>query len=134
VLERYGVPSERYADFAILRGDPSDELPGVQGVGEVTARALVTTYPSLDDLLEDAAGDEPKPGPLRGKPALRARLREAASYIEAMRRLVPVNAAAPLSVWAGERDDASLAAMGDALNLRGPTLRLRAALDSAGAH
>jgi 5'-3' exonuclease len=133
VLERYGVPSARYADFAILRGDPSDELPGVQGVGEVTARALVAAYPSLDDLLEDAQRGDPRPGPLRGKPALRARLREASSYVAAMRRLVPVNADAPLSVWAGERDDTSLAAMGDELNLRGPVQRLRAALDSAGA-
>ena len=55
VLAKYGVPADRYADFAILRGDPSDGLPGVRGVGEKTARALVNAYPSLDALLEDAA-------------------------------------------------------------------------------
>src|SRR6185436_18958705 len=55
VLEKYGVPADRYAEFAILRGDPSDELPGVRGVGEKTARALIETYGSLDELLEDAA-------------------------------------------------------------------------------
>ncbi len=56
VLAKYGVPASRYAEFAILRGDPSDELPGVKGVGEKTALALVQTYASLDELLADAAG------------------------------------------------------------------------------
>ena len=41
VLAKYGVPAEHYADFAVLRGDPSDGLPGVPGVGEKTAAALV---------------------------------------------------------------------------------------------
>ncbi len=40
VLAKYGVPASRYAEFAILRGDPSDDLPGVRGVGEKTALAL----------------------------------------------------------------------------------------------
>jgi 5'-3' exonuclease len=132
VLERYGVPASRYAEFAILRGDPSDHLPGVPGVGEKTARALISAYPSLDALLEDAAAERPRPGPLAGKPALRARLREAAGYVEAMQRLVPVNAEAPVDRWSGERDDAALAALADELGIRGPVTRLRAALDSVG--
>src|SRR3989442_6986519 len=41
VRETYGVPASRYAEFAMLRGDPSDGLPGVRGVGGRTARALV---------------------------------------------------------------------------------------------
>ena len=95
VLEKYEVPASRYADFAILRGDPSDELPGVRGVGEKTARELVNAYGSLDELLDDADAKEPRPGPLKGKPALRARLRESRDYVDAMLRLVPVNAEAP---------------------------------------
>ena len=39
VLAKYGVPASRYAEFAILRGDPSDDLPGVRGVGAKTALA-----------------------------------------------------------------------------------------------
>jgi 5'-3' exonuclease len=132
VREVYGVPAHRYVDFAILRGDPSDDLPGVRGVGEKTARALVLTYPTLDELLADASATEPRPGPLKGKPALRARLRDAADYIATMRRLVPVNADAPLDLWSGGRDDAALSALADGLGLRGPIQRLRAALDSAG--
>jgi 5'-3' exonuclease len=133
VLAKYGVPASRYVDFAILRGDPSDALPGVRGVGEKTARALVNAYDSLDELLADAARPSPRPGPLKGKPALRARLIEAAAYIDAMRRLVPVNAIAPLTVWSGERDDAALKALADEHSLKGPVQRLLAALDSAGA-
>ena len=134
VVERYGVPADRYADFAILRGDPSDELPGVHGVGEKTARALIGAYATLDDMLDDARRANPAPGPLRGKPALRARLREASAYIDDMRRLVPVNAAAPVSVWAGERDDRTVLAKADEVNVKGAVQRVLAALDSAGAH
>jgi 5'-3' exonuclease len=129
VMERYGVPASRYAEFAILRGDPSDDLPGVRGVGEKTARALVQTYASLDELLADAATAEPRPGPLRGKPALRARLRESVEYVAAMQRLVPINATPPLDRWQGERDDAGLEQLADELAIRGPVRRLRAALD-----
>ena len=133
VLEKYGVPADRYAEFAILRGDPSDELPGVRGVGEKTARALIQTYGSLDELLEDATAEEPRPGPLRGKPALRARLREDADYVGAMQRIVPVNAVAPVDRWRGERDDDSLNELAEELGVKGPVQRLRAALDSTAA-
>ena len=130
VLERYGVPADRYAEFAILRGDPSDHLPGVPGIGEKTARALIQAYGSLEDLLDDAVSDEPRPGPLKGKPALRTRLRNSVDYIAAMERLVPVNAEAPLDRWSGEREDDALRELADELGVRGPVTRLRAALDS----
>ena len=51
VARRYGIPGRGYADFAVLRGDPSDGLPGVTGVGDKTAAALVTRFGSLDALL-----------------------------------------------------------------------------------
>jgi 5'-3' exonuclease len=130
VLQKYGVPASRYAEFAILRGDPSDTLPGVPGVGEKTARALIQAYDSLEELLDDAEADEPKPGPLKGKPALRARLRESRDYVGKMQRLVPVNIEAPVDRWRGERDEDSLRALADELGVRGPAQRLRAALDS----
>jgi 5'-3' exonuclease len=132
VLAKYGVPASRYAEFAILRGDPSDALPGVAGVGEKTARALVEVYGSLDELLDDASSDEPKAGPLRGKPALRARLRDARDYVAAMRRLVPIESDAALEVWSGRRDDGALRTLADEHGFRGPVVRLLAALDSVG--
>jgi 5'-3' exonuclease len=130
VLEKYGVPASRYVEFAILRGDPSDGLPGVPGVGEKTARALIQAYDSLEELLDDAERDEPHPGPLKGKPAVRARLRESRDYVAAMQRLVPVNVEAPVDRWHGERDDDALRALAEELGLRGPAQRLRAALDA----
>lgn len=132
VLEKYGIPASRYAEFAILRGDPSDELPGVKGIGEKTARALIQTYGSLDELLADAANDEPRPGPLKGKPALRVRIREAQDYVAAMRKLVPIEVGCPVEVWAGSRDDGALRSMAEEHGLRGSVVRLIAALDSTG--
>ena len=47
VTAKYGIPGRAYADFATLRGDPSDGLPGVSGVGDKTAAALITRYGDL---------------------------------------------------------------------------------------
>jgi 5'-3' exonuclease len=55
LLARYGVAPEQYADFATLRGDPSDGLPGVAGIGEKTAASLLRTFGTLEELLEAAA-------------------------------------------------------------------------------
>src|SRR5207245_10995899 len=48
---KYGIPGDRYFDYAVLRGDPSDGLPGVRGIGEKTASDLLRKYGSLDALL-----------------------------------------------------------------------------------
>ena len=58
VLEKYGLPPARYPDFAALRGDPSDNLPGIPGVGEKTAAKWINQYGSLDELA--ARADEVK--------------------------------------------------------------------------
>jgi DNA polymerase-1 len=52
IEERTGVTAEQYPEYAALRGDPSDNLPGVPGVGEKTAAKLVTTYGSLEGIFE----------------------------------------------------------------------------------
>jgi 5'-3' exonuclease len=52
VERRYGIPGRAYGDFAILRGDPSDGLPGVPGIGEKTAAQLVRRYGSLDGVIK----------------------------------------------------------------------------------
>ncbi|MBV9918139.1 MAG: flap endonuclease [Solirubrobacterales bacterium] len=53
VMRRYDVPGRRYADFAILRGDPSDGLPGLKGVGSVTAAAMIRRYGDIDAILRE---------------------------------------------------------------------------------
>jgi DNA polymerase-1 len=69
VQDKYGLTPEQYPDFAALRGDPSDNLPGIPGVGEKTATKWITEYGSLSGLV-DHVGD------IRGKTgdALRAAL------------------------------------------------------------
>ena len=54
VLDKYGLTPEQYPDFAALRGDPSDNLPSVPGVGEKTATKWIQEYGNLDALLENA--------------------------------------------------------------------------------
>jgi 5'-3' exonuclease len=53
VTRRYGIPGRRYADFAILRGDPSDGLPGLKGVGAVTAAGMIRRYGDIAGVLRD---------------------------------------------------------------------------------
>jgi 5'-3' exonuclease len=52
VARRYSIPGRAYADYAILRGDPSDGLPGIAGVGDKKAAELVTRYRSVAAMLE----------------------------------------------------------------------------------
>ncbi len=55
VVERFGVPPEQLLDVRALVGDPSDNIPGVKGIGEKGAAALITEYGTLEALLERAA-------------------------------------------------------------------------------
>ncbi|MBS9371985.1 5'-3' exonuclease [Rhodococcus sp. B50] len=89
VADRYGVPAARagaaYAELAALRGDPSDGLPGVKGVGEKTAAALLQQYGSLD-AVRAAALDESS-SLAKG---MRVKLAAAADYLDAAMPVVRV--------------------------------------------
>jgi len=85
VRAKYGVDAHQYADFATLRGDTSDGLPGVAGVGDKTAATLLTRFGSVAAIVE-AAGDPDSdmgPGP-RGK------IKAAADYLAVAPRVVAV--------------------------------------------
>lgn len=123
VEAKYGIPPSRYADFAILRGDPSDELPGVPGVGEKTARALMQAYPSVEAILEEAGGTATRK-PLKGSPGLKARLVGATDYIAAMRDIVPIRTDLELKVQRGAADDRAIHALASRHRLKGPVGRL----------
>ncbi|MHA6804765.1 5'-3' exonuclease [Salinifilum ghardaiensis] len=108
LAERYGLTTARagadYADVAVLRGDPSDGLPGVAGVGEKTAARLITEFGSLEALLAAAGGPAPaRTGRSALTPRLRAKLAEAAEYLAAAPSVVRVVRDADAVV---DRDDA----------------------------
>lgn len=97
VAEQYGVPVDRagpaYAELALLRGDPSDGLPGVPGVGEKTAATLLAQHGSLEQIV--AAAEDPKSKMAKG---LRTKLKSATDYIEAAEKVVRVATDAPVTI------------------------------------
>lgn len=76
VRTKYGIEPQRYADFAALRGDTSDGIPGVPGVGEKTAATLVNAYASLGDL--SAAATDPASALTKGQ---RSKVTAATDYL-----------------------------------------------------
>jgi 5'-3' exonuclease len=97
VSARYGIPGRAYADFAVLRGDPSDGLPGVAGIGDKTAAALVSRFGSLDPMLVALETESDA-----GFPAgTRTKLRGALDYLRAARVVVATRTDVPI----GDIDD-----------------------------
>jgi 5'-3' exonuclease len=136
VAEHYGVPADRagpaYAELALLRGDPSDGLPGVPGVGEKTAATLLAQHGSLEQIL--AAVHDPKSKMAKG---LRAKLLGAVDYIEAAGQVVRVATDAPVTL-STPTDGLPLAAahpkrtakLATALGVGSSIARLQKALDA----
>ena len=60
VMEKAGVPPSKYVDYAAMRGDTSDNLPGVPGVGEKTAAKLIQSYGDIEGILANAHEQSPK--------------------------------------------------------------------------
>ena len=68
VRARYGIPASAYVDYAIMRGDASDGLPGVAGIGDKTAASLLNSYGSLEGILAAASDAHTKiSGSVRSK-------------------------------------------------------------------
>ncbi|NLG55482.1 MAG: 5'-3' exonuclease [Rhodococcus sp.] len=97
VADKYGVPRERagdaYAELALLRGDPSDGLPGVKGVGEKTASDLLIRYTSLDGVR--AAARDDTSALAKG---VRAKLIAASDYLDVALPVVRVARDAPVEM------------------------------------
>jgi 5'-3' exonuclease len=60
VQQKYGIPAAAYVDYATMRGDASDGLPGVAGIGDKTAASLLNSYGNLEGILAAASGPKPK--------------------------------------------------------------------------
>jgi 5'-3' exonuclease len=123
ITRRYGIPGRAYGDFALLRGDPSDGLPGVAGIGEKTAARLVAEHGSLDAIL--SAQGLP--------PAVARRLDAGREYLAAARRVVLPVATVPLAAVSlalprEPADRATLAALAKEHGLETPLRRVEQAL------
>ncbi len=117
ITARYGIPGRAYADFALLRGDPSDGLPGAAGIGEKTAAALIARHGSVTGVLAAAADPESS---MRGD--LRRNLTAARDYLTATDPVVRVatDVAVPVlddRLPATPHDPAAIVTLADALDL-----------------
>ncbi|MEU6290069.1 5'-3' exonuclease [Streptomyces sp. NPDC046988] len=122
--EKYGVDGRGYADLALLRGDPSDGLPGVAGIGEKTAAKLLAEFGDLAGIR--AAVDDPK---AKLTPSQRKRLTEAGPYLDVAPQVVRVADDVPLPDVAttlphGPRDATALDALAARWGLGGSLHRL----------
>jgi 5'-3' exonuclease len=126
VAAKTGVPPERYVDLAILRGDPSDGLPGVAGVGAKTAVGLVADHPDLDAMLAAARAG-------RLTPRLNAALVASADYLAAIRKVAAVATDVDYRISDPHPPDRDrLTALGEAHAIEGPVQRLVAAMEQSG--
>nr|WP_237330586.1 DNA polymerase I [Streptomyces sp. BA2] len=121
VEEKYGLTPSQYPDFAALRGDPSDNLPGIPGVGEKTAAKWINQFGSFADLVERAEEVKGKAG---------QNFRDHLDAVKLNRRLTEMvrDVELPKAVADLERlpyDRTALALVLDTLEIRNPSLRER---------
>lgn len=134
VADHYGVPVDRagaaYAELALLRGDPSDGLPGVAGIGEKTAATMLAQHGSLDSILESA--HDPKS---KMPKAFRAKILAADDYIEAAQPVVRVARDAPVRLSGDDRlplhaaEPQRVGELAQRYGISSPIARLQKALD-----
>jgi 5'-3' exonuclease len=129
VSAKHGIPGRAYADFAVLRGDPSDGLPGVKGIGEKTAAALVNRFGSIEGVLAALDG-----GSEDGFPSgARAKLEAARDYLAVAPAVSRVVRDLPLPEFDDTlrrvpKDPAGLLALSDRWGLESPLERFLQAL------
>ncbi|PSM42142.1 DNA polymerase I [Streptomyces dioscori] len=121
VFEKYGLTPAQYPDFAALRGDPSDNLPGIPGVGEKTAAKWINQFGSFAELVERAEEVKGKAG---------QNFRDHLESVKLNRRLTEMvrDVELPKAVPDLERapyDRTALAMVLDTLEIRNPSLRER---------
>ncbi len=128
VMAKYGVEARWYADFAAMRGDPSDGLPGVPGVGEKTAARLIERYGGVERIV--AALDDPDAG---FAPGVRTKLDASRDYLARALPVCKVALDVPLPDFdpvlpRAPKDADALLALAERWNLAGSARRLVDAL------
>jgi 5'-3' exonuclease len=134
IVGKYKVLPGQYVDYATMRGDASDGLPGVAGIGEKTAATLLAEYGSLSSVREAAADAD---GGLSS--SVRSKITAASDYLDVAPKVVTVvrDLDLPTPAQAGsqlqpvsEKPRAQLEKLSSEWNLGGSITRLLAALDS----
>jgi 5'-3' exonuclease len=128
VRAKYGVDAAQYADFATLRGDASDGLPGVAGIGEKTAATLLGRFGDMSGIIAAAADPDADLGP-----GPRGKIKAAADYLEVAPTVVAVARDIDLDRTGLDRpvtprDPQRVAELAQRYNLEGPATRLVQAL------
>jgi len=132
VQDKYGVSAAQYADFATMRGDASDGLPGVKGIGEKSAATLLAAYGDLAGIR--AAAHDPAS---RLTPGVRAKLLAGEDYLDVAPAVVAVARDVDLdrtgtTLPQAPVDPERLAELAERFNLASPVQRLITALASLG--
>jgi len=96
VIERYGVSPRNYVDFAIMRGDPSDGIPGVPGIGEKTAAALISAFGDVQGIIQAAHAAPVKPL----TPRIASLLLEHADLLEISKKVATAVRTLPIDIEA----------------------------------
>jgi 5'-3' exonuclease len=132
VRDRYGVEAHQYADFATLRGDASDGLPGVAGVGEKTAATLLARFGDIEGIVAAAHDPDAELGP-----GPRGKIKAAADYLAVAPQVVAVARGLDLgdpdtTLPRAPRDPEMFAALAEEFRLESTGQRLLAALAGDG--
>ncbi|WP_246043310.1 5'-3' exonuclease [Tessaracoccus massiliensis] len=124
LAEKYGLTPDRYVDFAVLRGDPSDGLPGVKGIGDKSAASLVNTYPTIEAMVAAAVDASSAMSP-----SMRSQLLADVDYLARAREVVTAVDSLDLPPIArGPVEVERLTALGEELGLGGSVPRIIEAL------
>ena len=83
IQDKYQIPGDRYALFAMIRGDSSDGLPGIKGIGEKGAMVIANLFKTMPEVMQAAAGSDE-----RLSPNIRKKLLESSQYAAIAPKLV----------------------------------------------
>lgn len=125
IADKYGIPGGAYMDFAVLRGDPSDGLPGVRGIGQKLSADLVTRYGGIEGVIAAARADTPG--------VAIAKVRRELDYVERAVKVVTIPTDLPIPKRSLKRPrkvkDRSVFEFADEHGLGGAVRRLAAAIE-----
>jgi len=128
VQAQYGIPAGHYADFAMLRGDPSDGLPGVAGIGAKTAATVVAQFGTIEDIVAAAQSGDPAMSS-----SVRVKVLKAVDYLAVAPAVVRGRTDVPVAelstaIPPAPADPEMLAALGERFGIESAMQRLTTAL------